>query len=49
VPDDLTLRERSAFEPLAKPVKDELAAEAESLLRFLDDTGAAPRVAFAQR
>jgi hypothetical protein len=38
----------SAFERLAKPVKEELAAEAEALLRFLDD-GATPRVAFAQR
>ncbi len=39
----------SAFERLAKPVKDELAAEAEALLRFLDDGEATPRVAFAQR
>ena len=39
----------SAFERLAKPVKDELAAEAEALLRFLDDGAAEPRVAFAQR
>jgi hypothetical protein len=40
----------SAFEPLARPVKEQLAAEAEALLRFLDDDGAAtPRVAFAQR
>jgi len=39
----------SAFARLAKPVKDELAAEAEALLRFLDDGAAAPRVAFAQR
>jgi hypothetical protein len=38
----------SAFERLAKPVKDELAAEAETLLRFLED-GGTPRVAFAQR
>jgi hypothetical protein len=38
----------SAFERLAKPVKDELAAEAEGLLAFLED-GATPRVAFAQR
>jgi hypothetical protein len=38
----------SAFERLAKPVKEELAAEAGALLRFLDD-GATPRVAFAQR
>ena len=38
----------SAFERLAKPVKDELAAEAEALLAFLED-GATPRVAFAQR
>jgi hypothetical protein len=38
----------SAFERLAKPVKDELATEAEALLRFLDDDGT-PRVAFAQR
>ncbi len=38
----------SAFERLAKPVKDELAAEAEGLLSFLED-GATPRVAFAQR
>jgi Winged helix DNA-binding domain len=39
----------SAFEPLAKPVKDELAAEAEALVSFLDDGDAKPRVAFAQR
>jgi hypothetical protein len=39
----------SAFEPLAKPVKEELAAEAEALLRFLDDGAATPRIAFAQR
>jgi Winged helix DNA-binding domain len=39
----------AAFEPLAGPVRDELAAEAEALLRFLDDGDAAPRVAFAQR
>jgi hypothetical protein len=39
----------SAFERLAKPVKDELAEEAEALLRFLDDGDATPRVAFAQR
>ena len=39
----------SAFETLAKPVKDELAAEAEALLRFLEDGDATPRVAFAQR
>jgi hypothetical protein len=38
----------SAFERLAKPVKDELAGEAEALLRFLED-GGTPRVAFAQR
>jgi hypothetical protein len=38
----------SAFEPLAKPAKEELAAEAEGLLRFLDD-GATPSVAFVQR
>jgi hypothetical protein len=38
----------SAFERLPKPVKEELAAEAEALLGFLDD-GATPRVAFAQR
>jgi hypothetical protein len=39
----------SAFEPLDRPVKDELAAEAEALLRFLGDGEAAPRVVFAQR
>jgi len=39
----------SAFEPLAKAVKEELAAEAEALLRFLDDGAATPRVVFAQR
>jgi len=39
----------SAFAPLAKPVRDELAAEAEALLRFLDDGATEPRVAFAQR
>jgi hypothetical protein len=39
----------SAFEPLAPAVKDELAAEAEALLRFLDDGEAEPRVAFARR
>ena len=40
----------SAFEPLSKRVRDDLTAEAEALLRFLDDDGAAaPRVAFAQR
>jgi DNA glycosylase AlkZ-like len=38
----------SSFEPLAKGVKDELAAEAEGLLAFTDD-GAKPRVAFARR
>jgi Winged helix DNA-binding domain len=36
-----------AFERLAKPVKDELAAEAEALLRFLDEGDG--KVAFAQR
>jgi hypothetical protein len=39
----------SAFEPLAKDVKDQLAAEAEALLRFLDDGEAEPRVAFERR
>jgi Winged helix DNA-binding domain len=40
----------SAFEPLDKAVKEQLAAEAEALLRFLDDgTAGPPRVAFAQR
>jgi hypothetical protein len=39
----------SAFERIPKAVKDELAAEAEGLLRFLDDGDAKPRVAFAQR
>lgn len=39
----------SAFEPLAGPVRDELAAEAEALLGFLDDGETEPRVAFAQR
>ena len=37
----------SAFERLARPVKDELAAEAEALLAFLGD--GRPSVAFAQR
>jgi Winged helix DNA-binding domain len=39
----------SAFERLAKPVRDELAAEAEALLGFLEDGDGNPRVAFAQR
>jgi len=39
----------SAFEPLPKGVEEELAAEAEALLRFLDDGATTPRVAFAQR
>jgi hypothetical protein len=38
----------SSFEPLAKAVKEELAAEAEALLAFTED-GATPRVAFERR
>jgi hypothetical protein len=38
----------SSFDPLAKGVEEELAAEAEALLAFTED-GATPRVAFARR
>ena len=39
----------SAFGSLGKPVREELAAEAEGMLAFLGEDGDKARVAFAQR